>query len=119
MSANGNAKRLKCGIRKLDWTTAYSYEFDAKLFELTLPFETMKALCLKHNIYPLDGVGEVSFAAFRDWLYRHRRARELFYGDKGFDIQSLVDLLGEDLKGTAKIWDNTKTTKEGKQQCNR
>ena len=104
--------KLKCEVERLNWTNAYSYNVDGKNIELTLPFETMKALCLKHNVYPSDGVGEVQFAAFRDWLYRHRRTRELFYGDKGSDIQSLVGLFGDDLKGTATIWDNNQKTKE-------
>ena len=104
--------KLKCEVERLNWTTAYSYNVDGKNIELTLPFETMKALCLKHNVYPSDGVGEVQFAAFRDWLYRHRRTRELFYGDKGSDIQSLVGLFGDDLKGTATIWDNNQKTNE-------
>jgi len=112
MSANGKTKRRKCEVERLNWTTAYSYNVDGKNIELTLPFETMKALCLKHNVYPSDGVGEVQFAAFRDWLYRHRRTRELFYGDKGSDIQSLVGLFGDDLKGTATIWDNNQKTNE-------
>lgn len=111
--------KLKCEVERLNWTTAYSYNVDGKNVELTLPFETMKDLCLKHNVYPIDGAREAQFAVFRDWLYRHRRTQELFYGGKGFDILSLVDLFSGDLKGTATIWDNTKTTKKGKQQCNR
>lgn len=100
--------KLKCDVERLNWTTAYSYNVDGKNVELTLPFETMKALCLKHSVFPNDGAREAQFAVFRDWVYRHRRTQEHFYGDKGFDILSLVDLFRDDLKGTAKIWDNTK-----------
>lgn len=98
--------KLKCEVERLNWTTAYSYKTkDDELVELTLPFESMKALCLKHNVYPIDGAGEVQYAAFSDWMCRHRRTREVFYGKEGFDIQSLVNLLDADLKGTAKLWD--------------
>ena len=94
----------KCDIEKLNWTTAYSYRRDTKPcnIELTLPFETMTAICDKWRIYPELGAGEASYPAFRDWLCRHRRTRNLFYGHgTGFDIQSLVNLFHEDLKNTA------------------
>ena len=92
---------MTCTIEKLNWTTAYLYKTDRfGNIELTLPFETMKGLCDKYGIDPSLGAGEVQFAAFRDWLYKHRRTHELFYGRKGFDIQSLVDLFNDDLKGT-------------------
>jgi len=96
----------KCDIEKLDWTTAYSYRRDTTPhnIELTLPFETMKAICDKWSLRPELGAGEASYSAFRDWLCRHRRTRSLFYGHgTGFDIQSLVELFNDDLKNTEKL----------------
>ena len=100
--------KRKCDIEKTNWTTVYTYSCwrDTKpcTVELTLPFETMTAICDKWCIYPELGAGEASYPAFRDWLYRHRRTRKLFYGHgTGFDIQSLVTLFHEDLQNTAKL----------------
>lgn len=93
---------LKCEIEKLNWTTCYSYKTrEGKNIDLTLPFETMQKICCRYRLEPELGAGEASFAAFRDWLYRHRRTRDEFYGKKGFDIKSLVGLFDDDLQGTA------------------
>lgn len=101
--------KAKPEIEKLDWTTAYSYKRDSvpHNVELTLPLESMQEICRKYGLRPELGAGEASFPAFRDWLYRHRRTRQLFYGHgTGFDIQSLMDLFHEDLVNTAKMQDS-------------
>lgn len=116
MSANGKAKRRKCEVEKLDWTTAYSYKRTSAPHnvELTLPLESMQEICRKYWLVPEHGATEASYQAFHDWLVRHRRTRKLFYGHQtGFDIRSLVNLFDDDLKGTAKIWNNAEKQKKG------
>lgn len=98
---------------ELNWTTAYTYKLsDGKNYDATLPYGTLKKLCEKHRVSPDLGAKEASFESFRDWLYKHRKHKEQFYGKRGFDIDSLVDLFDDDLKVVARIdKDNEKMRK--------
>ena len=102
---------MKVTIETLGWCIAHTYQqtADSEKVELTLPFESMKGLCKKHDLFPELGCGEASYTAFKDWLKEHDAHKEKFYGSQGVDINSLVELFDQDLRNTAKIqrWGGT------------